>query len=113
MRVIRIHENVPNVGIVCFFISKGTSAGKSCVIFSCTFVTFLCGVLGQVWYLIVLIPDICLLPYFRLKERLRSQRAANPYLYEKTLSELDKIEKSLLNSVASLSCAFMRTWKGF
>ena len=25
------------------------------------FVTFPCGILGQVWYLIVLIPDICLL----------------------------------------------------
>ena len=29
---------------------------------SCVFVTFLCGVLGQMWYLIVLIPDLCFLP---------------------------------------------------
>ena len=29
------------------------------------FIVFLpCGVLGQVWYLIVLIPDLCLLTYF-------------------------------------------------
>ena len=28
------------------------------------FVTFPCGVLGQMWYLIVSISDICLLPYF-------------------------------------------------
>ena len=28
------------------------------------FFTFLCGVLGQVWYLIVSIPYLCLLPYF-------------------------------------------------
>ena len=28
------------------------------------FVTFLCGVLGQVWYLIVSISNLCLLPYF-------------------------------------------------
>ena len=34
------------------------------VMFSCVFVNFPCGVLGQVWYLIVLIPDLCLLPYF-------------------------------------------------
>ena len=34
------------------------------VMFSCVFVTFLYGILGQVWYLIVLIPDLCLLPYF-------------------------------------------------
>ena len=34
------------------------------VIFSCVFVTFPCVVLGQVWYLIVSIPDLCFLPYF-------------------------------------------------
>ena len=33
-------------------------------IFSCVFVTFPHGVLGQVWYFIVLIPYLCLLPYF-------------------------------------------------
>ena len=31
---------------------------------SCVFVTFQYGVLGQVWYLIILIPDLCLLPLF-------------------------------------------------
>ena len=30
----------------------------------CGFVTFPCGILGQVWYLIVLIPDLCCLSYF-------------------------------------------------
>ena len=35
-----------------------------CGMFSCVFVTFPYGVLGQVWYLIVSIPDRCLLPYF-------------------------------------------------
>ena len=34
------------------------------VIFYCVFVTFPCGVLGQVCCLIVSIPDICLLSYF-------------------------------------------------
>ena len=29
------------------------------VMFNCVFVTFLCGILGQVWYLIVSIPDLC------------------------------------------------------
>ena len=28
------------------------------------FVTFPCGILGQVWYLIVSIPDLCRLSYF-------------------------------------------------
>ena len=30
----------------------------------CCFVTFPCGILGQVWYLIVSIPDLCYLSYF-------------------------------------------------
>ena len=34
------------------------------LLFSCVFVTFPCGVLGQVWCLIVSIPDLCLLTYF-------------------------------------------------
>ena len=34
------------------------------VMFSCVFVTFPYGVLGLMWYLIVSIPDLCILPYF-------------------------------------------------
>ena len=34
------------------------------VMFSCVCVTFPCVFLGQVWYLIVSIPDLCILPYF-------------------------------------------------
>ena len=37
-----------------------------CMKFSCVFVTFPYGILGQVWYLIVSIPDLCLLPYHSL-----------------------------------------------
>ena len=33
------------------------------VTFSCVFVTFPCDVLDQVWYLIVSIPDLCLLTF--------------------------------------------------
>ena len=32
--------------------------------FNCVFATFPCGTLGQVWYLIVSIPDLCQLSYF-------------------------------------------------
>ena len=31
----------------------------------CTFVTFACGILGQVWYLVVSFPDLCRLSYFQ------------------------------------------------
>ena len=37
------------------------------VMFICVFVTFPCGVMGQVWYLIVSIPDLCLLPYIGME----------------------------------------------
>ena len=36
------------------------------VMFSCVFVTFPYDILCQMWYLIVSIPDLCLLPYFAL-----------------------------------------------
>ena len=35
-----------------------------CVMFSYVFVTFSCGVMGQVWYLIISISYLCLLSYF-------------------------------------------------
>ena len=34
------------------------------VMFNCVFVTFPCGILCQVWYLIVSVPDLCHLSYF-------------------------------------------------
>ena len=34
------------------------------VMVNCVFVTFPCGILGQVWYLIVSIHDLCCLSYF-------------------------------------------------
>ena len=36
------------------------------VMFSCVVVTFPCGVLGQVWYFIASIPDLCLLSYLEI-----------------------------------------------
>ena len=56
------------VMLSCLFIAalwspagKGlTSCSLVCDVL-CVFVTFPCGILGQVWYLIVSIPDLCLL----------------------------------------------------
>ena len=45
-----------------------------CVMFSCVVVTFPCDVLGQVWYLIVSISDLCLLSYFVVKHWNITQR---------------------------------------
>ena len=33
---------------------------------NCVFVTFSCGILGQVWYLIVSIPDLC--PFYYIAQ---------------------------------------------
>ena len=38
---------------------KGLTTWLSFVMLNSVFVAFLCGILGQVWYLIVLIPDLC------------------------------------------------------
>ena len=43
---------------------KGLTSWLSFVVYNCEFVTFTFGILGQVWYLIVSIPDLCTLTYF-------------------------------------------------
>ena len=43
---------------------KGLPSWLLFVMFNCVFVTFPCSFLGQVWYLIVLIPNLCRLSYF-------------------------------------------------
>ena len=43
---------------------KGLTSWLLFVIFNCVFATFPCAILGQVWYLIVSIPDLCCLSYF-------------------------------------------------
>ena len=61
--------------LVCFMLSRlfiaalWIPAGKgmtSWLLFNCDFVTFTCGILGQVWYLIV--PILCRLSYFYVHE---------------------------------------------
>ena len=43
---------------------KGLTSWLSFVVLNCVVVSFSFGILGQVWYLIVSIPDICPLSYF-------------------------------------------------
>ena len=43
---------------------KGLTSLLSFMMFNCVCVTFPCGILGLVWYLIVSIPDLCHLFYF-------------------------------------------------
>ena len=43
---------------------KGLTSWLLFVMLNCVFVTFPSGILGQVWYLIVSIPEFCHLSYF-------------------------------------------------
>ena len=61
------------VMLLCLFIAalwspagKGLTFWLSFVIFFCIFVTFHCGILGQMWYLNVLIPDLCHLSHWTI-----------------------------------------------
>ena len=46
----------------------GLTSWLSFIMFNCVFVTFPCGILGQVWYLIAPIPDLRHLSYFTLDQ---------------------------------------------
>ena len=53
-----------------FIAALWSPAGKgltSWLMFVMFYVTFPCGILGQVWYLIKSIPDLCRLSYFEFK----------------------------------------------
>ena len=45
-------------------VGKGLTSWLLFVVLNCVVVTFPFGILGQVWYLIVSIPDLCPLSYF-------------------------------------------------
>ena len=50
----------------CIVVNCWEEADLLVLVFDCIFVTFPCGLLGQVWYLLILIPDLCRLSDFRL-----------------------------------------------
>ena len=60
------HLSLVFVLFSCMFIAalwspaeKGLTSRLLFVMSKCDFVTFPCGILSQVWYLIVMIPDLC------------------------------------------------------
>ena len=73
-----------------------------CDVFLC-FCNFPCGVLGQVWYLIVLIADLCLLTYFHRLE------LSNYYLLIFILEiSTDPDEMLIFSDIASGSAVFAK-----
>ena len=59
---------------------KGLTSRLLFVMFNCVFATFPCGILGQVWYLIVSILDLCRRSFFTYpKELLVKERICSPW----------------------------------
>ena len=56
---------IPLCSLVVTCLERADILALACAMFSFVCFTFLFGVLGQLWYLIVSIPDICLL-YFNM-----------------------------------------------
>ena len=48
----------------CLVVTCWERADLLFVMSNCDFITLPCGILGQVWYLVELIPDLCRLSYF-------------------------------------------------
>ena len=76
--------------LLCLFIAalwslagKGLTSWLLFVMLNCVFVAFQCGILGQAWYLIVWIPDLCCLSYsdFKCLSCLDNLRALNQDLF--------------------------------
>ena len=53
---------------------KGMTSWLSFVMLNCVFVTFPCGILGQVWYVIVSIPDLCHISYLYNRENFMKKK---------------------------------------
>ena len=53
-----------NLVVTCWEMANLLALLQYVMCFFVCFVTFSCGALGQVWYLIVSIPDLCRLTYF-------------------------------------------------
>ena len=51
---------------------KGLTTWLLYVMFIVFFFAFQCGILGQMWYLIVSFPDLCRLSYFHMSQKLKS-----------------------------------------
>ena len=68
---------------------KGLTSWLSFVMFNCVFVTFPCSILGQVWYLIVSIPDPCFLSlsYF-VSDNGRTFKSAEFQCFVKNISNI-------------------------
>ena len=64
MQAVLANNSVKVKGQIRSPAGKGLTSWFLLVMFNCVFVTFPCGILGQVWYLILSIPHLYRLSYF-------------------------------------------------
>ena len=76
------------VAALCSPAKKGLTFWLSFVMFNCIFVISLCGILSQVWYLIVSIPDLCCFSYLYLGPFTHQLKSNKHFRLEFTLSTL-------------------------
>ena len=85
-----------------------------CVMFYCVFVTFPCGVLGQVWYLIVSISDLCHLTFLETQSSsVLAVGITDSGKVFQSLLDLYWKETALINICASCRSLKCQTTKGF
>ena len=76
------HADLPvpcSLVVTCW--KKGWSLGSLVIYVFCVLFTFQYGVLGQVWYLIVSIADLCLLPYIVTLPFLKKRSSSYGYKF--------------------------------
>ena len=74
---------------------KGLTSWPLIVMLTCVFITFPCGILGQVWYLIVSIPGHCRLSYFKLWSHLLRRFKPEPLQVEPSCAPGHKTTKNI------------------
>ena len=80
-------------------VGKGRTTWLSFVVLNCVFVTFPCGILGQVWYLIVSIPDIC--PFYYM---VPSNMHCSVFFFMLLLENIVVLQRSNFIQFIHISC---------
>ena len=84
------------------------------MMFNCVLVTFPCGILGQVWYLIVSIPHLCCLSYFVFIENNETvkQRLCPPTTQLSSCEVQRADYRGEVNNSTQTSCKYYNPLKG-
>ena len=84
----------PFIAALCSPAAKGLAYWLLFVMFNCVFVNIPCGILGQVWYLIVSIPGLCRRCQFQIKSE---KKIANTLVCIVTTSRENRMKKRTLS----------------